>query len=239
VEAGSTRLMLDCGFGLRETASRLSRLGLVPADLTGILVTHEHADHVGGVARFSRKHDLPVWLTHGTSRALHPQTHPLPQIHLIDSHRSFEIGDLLVEPFPVPHDAHEPVQYVFGDGLRRLGVLTDVGGATPHIEATLSGCHALVLECNHDLVMLRDGPYPPTLKRRVAGRFGHLDNQAAAGLLASLDNRKLQHLIAAHLSEQNNTPALARAALSGALNCEAEWVGVADQESGFDWRQLF
>jgi phosphoribosyl 1,2-cyclic phosphodiesterase len=239
VEVGSTRLMLDCGFGLRETASRLSRLSLNPADLTGIVVTHEHSDHVGGVVKFARKHDLPVWLTHGTLRALGQQAQPLPRFHLIDSHTAFEVGDMLVEPFPVPHDAQEPAQYVFGDGTRRLGVLTDVGASTPHIEATLSRCHGLVLECNHDVDMLRDGPYPPALKRRVAGRFGHLDNDAAASLLGRLDNTNLQHLIAAHLSEQNNAPALARRALSAVLNCEEEWVGVADQETGFSWRQIF
>lgn len=239
VEAGGTRLMLDCGFGLREAASRLSRLDLTPADLTGIVVTHEHSDHVGGVAKFARKHNLPVWLTHGTLRALPPQTQPPPRLHLIDSHTAFEVGDLFVEPFPVPHDAQEPAQYVFGDGARRLGVLTDAGASTPHIEAILSGCHALVLECNHDSGMLRDGPYPPALKRRVAGRFGHLDNGAAARLLGKLDNRKLQHLVAAHLSEQNNTPALAREALSRALDCEQGWIGVASQELGFSWRQIF
>ena len=237
VEVKQTRLLLDCGFGIRETVARLSRLDLQPEDLTGILITHEHADHIGGAVRFARRFKLPVWLTHGTFTN-HALAQTLPDIRLIDGHSAFQADEIEVQPFPVPHDAREPVQYAFSCGNRRLGVLTDTGGSTPHIEAILSGCDALVLECNHDSDMLREGSYPPMLKQRVAGRFGHLDNGMAARLLASLDSSKLQHLIAAHLSEKNNTPELARAALSGVLNCEPEWIGVADQQDGFGWRQI-
>ena len=237
VEVKQTRLLLDCGFGIRETVARLSRLDLQPEDLTGILITHEHADHIGGAVRLARRFELPVWLTHGTFTN-HALAQTLPDIRLIDGHSAFQADEIEVQPFPVPHDAREPVQYAFSNGSKRLGVLTDTGGSTPHIEAILSGCDALVLECNHDSDMLREGPYPPMLKQRVAGRFGHLDNAMAARLLASLDSSKLQHLIAAHLSEKNNTPELARAALSGVLNCEPEWIGVADQLDGFGWRQI-
>ncbi|MDP3483359.1 MAG: MBL fold metallo-hydrolase, partial [Sulfuricella sp.] len=237
VEVRQTRLLLDCGFGIRETVARLSRLDLRPEDLTGILITHEHADHIGGAVGFARRFELPVWLTHGTFTN-HALAQTLPDIRLIDGHSAFQADEIEVQPFPVPHDAREPVQYAFSSGSRRLGVLTDAGGSTPHIEAILSGCDALVLECNHDPDMLREGSYPPMLKQRVAGRFGHLDNGMAARLLAKLDSSKLQHLIAAHLSEKNNTPELARAALSGVLNCEPEWIGVADQLDGFGWRQI-
>ena len=237
VEVKQTRLLLDCGFGIRETAARLSRLDLRPEDLTGILITHEHTDHIGGAVRLARRFELPVWLTHGTFTN-HALAQTLPDIRLIDGHSAFQADEIEVQPFPVPHDAREPVQYAFSNGSKRLGVLTDTGGSTPHIEAILSGCDALVLECNHDSDMLREGSYPPMLKQRVAGRFGHLDNAMAARLLASLDSSKLQHLIAAHLSEKNNTPELARAALSGVLNCEPEWIGVADQLDGFGWRQI-
>lgn len=237
VEVGQTRLLLDCGFGIRETAARLSRLELRPEDITGILITHEHTDHIGGAVKFACRYEIPVWLTHGTFKN-HHDARLLPDARLIDGHAAFQAGGIEVQPFSVPHDAREPVQYVFSNGHRRLGVLTDTGNSTPHIEATLSGCHALVLECNHDSDMLRDGPYPAMLKQRVASRFGHLDNGAAARLLASLDNSRLQHVIAAHLSEKNNTPELARAALSGVLNCAQEWIGIADQANGFDWRQI-
>lgn len=238
VEAGRTRILLDCGFSIAETAARLLRLGLAPEDLSGIVVSHEHSDHLGGVAGFGARYRMPLWLTHGTLMRLRASARVLPQLNVIDSHTRFGIGGLEIEPFPVPHDAREPVQYVFGDGSRRLGVLTDAGSATPHIENMLSGCNALVLECNHDLQMLSGGSYPPMLKRRISGRFGHLDNAASAELLAKLDQSRLQHVVAAHLSEQNNTEELARSALSGALNCEAGWVGVACQEDGFDWRQI-
>ena len=117
-------------------------------------------------------------------------------------------------------------------------MLTDAGSSTPHIEAMLSGLDALVLEFNHDLGLLMNGSYPPSLKQRIASRFGHLDNQTAAQLLASLDCSRLQHLIAAHLSQQNNTPDLARKAVAQALNCALEWIGVASQNDGFGWREI-
>ena len=157
---------------------------------------------------------------------------------MIDTHQPFSVGDVEVLPFPVPHDAREPAQFVFSDGRFRLGVLTDTGSSTAHIVSMLSAVDALVLECNHDRLMLERGPYPPSLKSRVGGRFGHLENGAAAELLRSLDSRRLQHLIAAHLSQKNNTPELARAALAGALGCEEAWIGVATQETGFSWREL-
>lgn len=240
VEAAATRVLLDCGFGLREVVRRIMRLGLQPGDISGILVTHEHDDHAGGVFRLANKYRIPVWLTHGTftmSQRYLPSQCDFT-VHIIDSHLPFSIGDLHVEPFPVPHDAREPVQFVLGDGQRRLGVLTDTGTSTPHIESMLNGCDGLVLECNHDLEMLMNGPYAYPLKKRVSGRLGHLDNQTSAGLLSRLDNSRLKHLLAAHLSAQNNRPDLVRNALSTALGCASEWIGIADQDQGFDWRQI-
>ena len=238
VEQGGTRLMLDCGYPLRETERRLARLGLAPEDLAGILVTHEHSDHTAGVGKFARKHGLALWLTYGTLKATPGELPDAAQINVIDSHSPFDVGALHLLPFPVPHDAREPAHFVFSDGARRLGVLTDSGASTSHIESMLSGCDALVLECNHDLGLLMSGDYPPALKSRVAGRYGHLDNQSAARLLAALDRGRLQHLIAAHLSQQNNTPDLARAALAQAMGCAPDWIGVADQDLGFGWRDI-
>lgn len=236
VESGTSRILLDCGFSIAETGRRLERLGLSPHDLLAILVTHEHDDHLRGVFRFARRHGLLVYLTHGTYRAVDDGVDV--RTILIDSHTPFAIGDLSVQPFTVPHDAAEPTQFVFGDGVRRLGVLTDSGASTPHIESMLSGCEALVLECNHDRAMLAEGPYSPALKNRVGGRYGHLDNGQAADLLNAIDCSRLQHIIAAHLSQRNNRPELAREALSGALGCEADWIGVAGQHDGFDWRMI-
>jgi phosphoribosyl 1,2-cyclic phosphodiesterase len=238
VEAGTTRLMLDCGFSLRECERRLDRLGLTAGMLNAILVTHEHGDHMQGVARLACKYGLPVHLAHGAFRVMQALEDELPEVRLIDSHVAFEIGDLEIRPFPVPHDAQEPVQYVFGEGVHTLGVLTDAGHVTAHMIETLSGLSALVLECNHDTDMLLAGSYPEPLKRRILGRFGHLDNGASADLLAGLDSSRLRHLIAAHLSEKNNRPELARRALAGALGCEEAWIGVADQQEGFGWREV-
>ncbi len=238
VAAGQTRVLMDCGFGLQDTVSRLARLGVSPEQLGGIVVTHEHGDHIGGVARLARKFNLPVWLTHGTLRSQPKAFADIANIHEIDPQLAFTIGDIEIVPYPVPHDAAEPVQFVFGDGARRLGVLTDTGCGTAHIEQMLSGCDALVLECNHDLDMLMNSDYPPSLKQRVGGRFGHLNNQESADILARLDVSKLQHLIAAHLSRNNNTPELAVRALCGAIDCEENWVGVATQEEGFAWREI-
>ena len=237
VECGRTRLMMDCGFGIAETKERLERVGLGPSDLCGIVVTHEHGDHLGGVAAFAAKHAIAVYLTRGTSQWL-PEDFPKALLRIIDSHTSFAVQDLCVEPFPVPHDAREPVQYVFGDGNVRLGVVTDLGCSTHHVAQKLSGCHALVIECNHDLDLLWNGSYPFALKQRVAGRFGHLDNRSAAALVRDLERSSLRHIIAAHLSQQNNTPALAVAALAEALGCEPSWIGVASQVDGFAWRDV-
>lgn len=238
IQLGKTCVLMDCGFNLSESVSRLARLGLSPEDLSGIVVTHEHGDHISGVARLSKKYELPVWLTHGTLRAQFKSLGSLPNITEINPHDSFYIGDLKVQPYLVPHDAAEPVQYVFSEGSTRLGVLTDVGSSTPFIEQTLSGCAALVLECNHDERLLAEGDYPYSLKQRVGGRFGHLNNEAAAALLARLDSSKLQHIVAAHLSRKNNTPELAVQALSAVLQCERNWIGVASQEEGFGWREI-
>lgn len=238
VEAGKTRVLLDCGFGLSETKRRLGRLGLAPEDLSAVVVTHEHSDHIGGVARFARKHELPVWLTHGTRIMWETQEDALPRMQAFDCHTSFAVDELEIHPYPVPHDAREPAQFVFSDGSVKLGVLTDAGCSTGHIEFMLSGANALVLECNHDARMLKEGPYPPGLKQRVGGRLGHLENGQAAALLKQLDCSQLSHVIAAHISQKNNTWALARKALADALDCEENWIGVACQHEGFGWRSI-
>ena len=238
VQFGASCVMMDCGFSLNETNARLARLGLTVNSLSGIVVTHEHGDHVAGVARLARKYSIPVWLTHGTRLAHGKDLVSLPDVTEIYPHTPFAVGELWVQPYLVPHDAAEPVQYVFSDGVKRLGVLTDTGCSTKHIEQMLSGCDALVLECNHDVAMLANGHYPTSLKQRVGGRFGHLNNADAASLLSRLDNSRLQHIVAAHLSSRNNTRELAVGALSAALNCDKDWIAVATQDEGLDWREI-
>lgn len=235
VEADGTRVLIDCGFGPRELGRRLARLGVEVGDIDAILVTHEHSDHVGGVVRCAERHGIAVYATAGTCVAASGLAGL--RVERFDSHASFAVGALEVHPYPVPHDAREPVQFVLADGRHRLGVLTDAGHVTPHMVDMLTGCDALVLECNHDPEMLARGSYPGHLKRRIAGRFGHLDNGAAAELLRRVYARRLQHVVCAHLSEQNNRPALAVAAVAAALGCAPDWVGVAGQDEGFAWRE--
>ncbi|RPJ47700.1 MAG: MBL fold metallo-hydrolase [Betaproteobacteria bacterium] len=237
VEAGQSRVLLDCGFSATETVRRLARLALEPLAIDAVLVTHEHADHVGGVARFARRYGIPVYLSYGTYAAAATDGEFCDAV-IIDSHTPFAVGDVEIFPYPVPHDAREPTQFVFGDGARRLGVLTDAGSSTPHIEAMLSGLDALVIECNHDRELLLAGNYPEHLKHRISGRYGHLDNGQAAQIVARIDQQSLRHVVAAHLSRKNNRPDLACAALADALGCTVDWIGVASQQDGFDWRML-
>lgn len=238
VASGETVALLDCGFSVKETERRLGRLGLEAQQISGLWVTHEHSDHLAGVSRLARKYAIPVWLTPGTLAATSPDVWSGVEVNLCQAGESVACGDLQIFPYAVPHDAREPVQYVFTDGPRRLGILTDAGEPTPHILEMLAACDGLVLECNHDPELLARSSYPDSLKRRVAGRFGHLANGAAADLLGQLDVRRLQHVVAAHLSQENNRPELAMAALAGVLGCGAEEVEVASQAYGFVWRDL-
>lgn len=237
VESGDTCVLIDCGFSTREVEKRLPRLGKTPEDIDAILVTHEHGDHVRGVARLSRKYQVPVWMTAGTYTHC-KQREDYPHISVFSSHQCFDINGLQVHPFPVPHDAREPVQFVFSSGELRLGILTDTGSITPHIKKMLDGLDALLLEGNHDMDMLMNGSYSPSLKKRVSGRTGHLSNTQAAQLLEGIDCSKLQHIVAAHLSEKNNHPNIVIETFARAINCSQQSIQLADQEGGFDWKVL-
>lgn len=236
VSSGNTRLLIDCGFSLRETQRRLQRVGLSADQLSGILVTHEHGDHIQGVARLSNKFKIPVYLSFGTAQS--KKAHDIVNKVLISPHQAFSVGDIEINPVAVPHDAREACQFVLGDGATTLGILTDLGKITPLVAREFNQCQGLVLECNHDLNMLHQGPYPYSLKKRVGGDLGHLNNQQAADFLATAQTQSLQQLVLAHISEQNNTTALATNVVAKALSCAADELFCADQDLGFDWLQL-
>ncbi len=233
-----SRLLLDCGFSIKESERRLARLGLSPEDLDAIVVTHEHGDHISGAFKLARRYAIPVWTSHGTLMAVQPAERAGVQTHLCSGQRSFQVGALQVHPYAVPHDAREPLQYVFADGDLRLGVLTDAGQCTAHIVSMLSGCDALILECNHDRTMLEKSAYPYALKKRIGGGFGHLSNDVAAEIFGKIDQSRLRFVFAAHLSRQNNCAELARQALAPVKLREATQIHVADQDEGFDWVEM-
>jgi len=240
VEAGhgatTRRLLIDCGFSLRELAARLARVGLACDDLDAVFITHEHGDHIGCAPALARRHELPVWMSRGTWRAIgEPE---LPGLQFARDGQPIDLGELQLTPFTVAHDAQEPLQLRCSDGARHLGVLTDLGSITAHVLDHLQGLGALLLECNHDRNLLAASRYPASLKARVGGRLGHLSNDVAAQLLSACVHSGLEHLVAAHLSAENNTPVLARAALAAVWGAAPEDVVVADQRDGFAWIAL-
>lgn len=232
-----TRVLVDDGFNVRQLTRRLQRAGLGLEDIDAVVVTHEHGDHAGGVVALARRRRIPVFATQGTARATGLADAGVDWRPLRDG-CEVAVGGVRVGPYAVPHDAAEPVQFVFSDGAAQLGLLTDIGTTTDRVAAVLDGLDALLLECNHDTEMLRTGPYPYVLKTRIGGDQGHLSNAQAAALLTRLDCSALKVVVAAHLSRTNNRPALARAALAAALDCRHAEVLIADQDAGLPWHSV-
>ena len=241
VEARSSRtvsrVLVDCGFSLRELGVRLTRAGLAPSDLDAVFLTHEHGDHVGCALTLAQRHGTALWMSRGTWRAIGEPALPGCLNFARDGH-PIEVGNLELWPYTVPHDAEEPLQLCLSDGALKLGVLTDAGSVTAHLLEQLQGCHALLLECNHDRELLALSRYPASLKARVGGRFGHLSNDTAGQILSACWHDGLRHVVAAHLSEQNNRPELALAALTQACTGAAARLHVAGAHWGFDWLDL-
>jgi phosphoribosyl 1,2-cyclic phosphodiesterase len=235
--AHTTRLLVDCGFGQKQLDQRLALAGLQATHIDAIFITHEHGDHVGCAPQWAMRHRIPVWMSHGTHAAIvHPDLPDLDGLlRIARDTETIDLGSLQLTPFTVPHDAREPLQLRCSQGDAHLGILTDLGHATPHVLAQLMGCQALLLECNHDPELLAASRYPPFLKQRVGGLYGHLANHAAAEIAQALAAGGLRRIMAAHLSEQNNRPALALAALAEAEGCTDVTLGVAHAVHGSDW----
>lgn len=232
VESGDTCLLVDCGFSLTELTRRMASVGRHPDQLTGVLVTHEHGDHCRGVPVLARRYRLPLYVTAGTARVagLGDQD----SIEVINGHDGFQVGGIAVTPVSVPHDAREPVQFVFRHRRKTLGVLTDLGSVTAHVVESYRDCDGLLLEANHDLEMLDQGPYPRALKQRVGGDWGHLNNSQAARFLEAMGTERLQGIVIGHMSEQNNRLDRVRAEFDPLLACVST-VQFAEQGSAGDW----
>ncbi len=233
-EGRTTRLLIDCGFALRHLDARLARAGLAAEDIDAVFITHEHGDHIGCARALSRRNGIPVWMSEGTWLATGGHDYG-GRLHLARDGAPIEVADIEIRPFTVPHDAREPLQLVCSDGKRRLGLLTDLGHATPYVLSNLARLDALLLECNHDSEMLASSSYPAFLKARVAGNYGHLSNEAAASIARTVHHTGLRHVVAAHLSEQNNRPEIVRRLLGDALNAAEGEILAADAASGSPW----
>ena len=230
----TSRVLVDCGLGIRQLEARLGQAGLQASQLDAVFITHEHADHIGCAFAFASRYALPLWMSRGTFAALGPRAENYPVSFASDC-QPIEIGALELRPFTVPHDAREPLQLRCTNGQRHLGILTDLGHVSGHVAAQLAGVHALLLECNHDRSLLKQSSYPPFLKARVGGRLGHLCNEEAALLAQALNHNSLGHVVAAHLSEQNNRPELAQQALALALGRQPSEVLTANASEGCVW----
>lgn len=231
------RLLIDCGLGFKHLSCRLGQAGLQPDDIDAVFITHEHGDHIGCARTLALRYRVPVWMSRGTFAGIgSPDFDGL--LHFAKDSQPINLGGLQLTPFGVPHDAREPLQAHCTDGAVKLGVVTDLGHATRRVLQQLAGCDALVLECNHDSDLLAASAYPTSLKRRVGGELGHLSNHAAAEIAGAVKHGKLKHLVAAHLSQQNNRPGLARQAMCEALGCAADDIVVADAENGTPWLHL-
>ena len=233
IASKDTVLLIDCGFPVREMMARLPRLGLEVTDIDAVLVTHEHSDHIAGVPALAKAASAPVYTTYGTRQS--GKLDSARSVVEIESDSSFAIGDIEVRAVTVPHDARQPVQYRFFHNGVAVGVLTDLGCVSPHVQAAFSGCDMLLLEFNHDLEMLRRGPYPAALKRRVAGDFGHLNNEQAMTMLASMTDGAPKVIVAGHISEQNNSIEAVSSRLEAWSRQVEAQVLYATQSQGFDW----
>jgi phosphoribosyl 1,2-cyclic phosphodiesterase len=224
VHTSTTRILVDAGISCRETFRRMRMLGEDPRLLAAIVITHEHADHVSGLAVLARKLRVPVFMTGAThqtwSRAMRDENGVRPTIECLEvfsAGKSFQIGDIAITPFTIPHDAADPVGFTFRAEGVKIGIATDLGYIPASVRDHLRHCEVLMMESNHDLEMLRVGPYPWSVKQRVMSRVGHLSNDALAQFFTSDYDGGAAYVVLAHLSEHNNHPELARKAAEKAL----------------------
>ncbi|MCY3626513.1 MAG: MBL fold metallo-hydrolase [Gammaproteobacteria bacterium] len=233
ISSKQCKVLVDCGFSVKETEKRLLTKGIEPEAIDAIFVTHEHGDHGNGVGRFGRRYNVPIYGTAGTLNSIDTKN-----CNTIDLTRDeyLEFGDLNVLPISVPHDAREPSQYIFEHAEKRFGILTDLGHITEHVVAHYKTCHALLLEANHDLGQLWNGSYPESLKQRIAGDNGHLSNCQSMELLDRLDAHSLNSVVLAHLSDENNCPNVVNEQFERFRTSFS--IQLASQELGSEWIEV-
>jgi phosphoribosyl 1,2-cyclic phosphodiesterase len=234
---GISRVLIDCGLTMSELSARLGELSIELCDIDALFVTHEHTDHVGNARQFGIKSKRPIWMSQGTQLATQALSWGLEasQIQTARDLHLIQVGSLQITPFTVPHDAREPLQVTLTNGRFKLGLVTDLGHASEHVVQALQDCHALIIESNHDSDMLRMSKYPSFLKSRISGPLGHLSNRESAELLKRILHPNLRQVVAAHLSERNNSPQLVQDALCPVLNCEPDELIIAHAEHGSPW----
>ena len=218
LETDEARILIDAGFSLRQIRQRLATIGRAPENLTGILITHEHADHVHGLVQLSARLHIPVYCNRPTQEAFEYQFGERLDCRLFRTRESFEVGDITVESFDIPHDAQDPVGFLLRTPAGNIGFLTDLGHTTRHVLDRIRSANVLILESNHDIKMLQDCPHRPwSLKQRILGRHGHLSNEAAAEAAEQIMCAELRHLYLGHLSRECNHPDLAMRVMSDRL----------------------
>lgn len=237
VEHDGTAILVDCGLSVRQVERRAAAIDFDIGTVSALFITHEHDDHIAGAAAFSRRTGVPVHVTRGTGIAAAARLEGVAAIEVFSPGQALQVGALSVHPIIVPHDAREPCQFVIAGGRRRLGILTDVGRVTTHLERSYDGLDGLILEFNHDPAMLAESPYPAVLKRRIGGEYGHLSNTQAESLLNRVDLNRLQHFVAAHLSEKTNTPEHVATCLARCLPQHVRH-HIADQAAGSPWCEI-
>ncbi len=231
ISGGSTGILIDAGLSGKELIRRMNERGISPESIGAILVTHEHTDHVNAAGILCRKLSIPLYINDGTYAAAAEKLGKIKEIRKFESGRDFTFGDLHLHPFTIPHDAEDPVGFTVRHGNSRMGLATDLGTATSVVRQHLSECDLLILEANHDPVMLANGPYPWPLKQRVKGRTGHLSNEASRDLAGEVGHPGLANVIIGHLSDENNCRARAAEVVGQALDPSLTRLTVASQDN--------
>ena len=228
VASGGTKLLADAGLSAKRIIEALCSIGEMPSELSAILISHEHSDHIKGAGILSRKFNLPIYASEGTWQAMEQMLGPVLECNKVrfSSYAPFQIGDITVTPFPIPHDANEPVGYSFSAAGKKVTVATDIGHISLELLNSFADSDLLLLESNHDVEMLKVGPYPWSLKRRIAGNNGHLSNEAAGEVVAYMAEKGTKCFLLGHLSKENNFPELAYQTVCNALCEKSLQVGI-------------